>query len=546
MSTPSVFAYCRVSTKVQGGGVSFPVQIEAAVRYKQQKLADMPWATTRYPADQPPGFYCEHSSAFKKASMLKRNAGAALLNDLKSGDHIIFYSVCRSFRNTGEFSRFLEECDKRKVTPHFIVEGQDSSTPGGRLMLQMWAASAEYYSAILSWRIKESYIIRKILGHKSPVKDKAALPFEKGEFVHPTRPAQPEKKPGKIYAYARVSTSQQYTEGMSIQYQENTLSKYVKDIADKNPHLTPHDSIIIDEAVSSFVVPFTKRKGGSTLCAMLKPGDHVVVLRMDRAFRSNIDFVNTEKMWRDMGVTVHLMEPGIDTSTRLGVIQMQMLATLAEMESTQKSERNKAVIVRQKEHGVPWNGSTYICHKFVTRNGKRRIVPDWEMFAWGLAMLILYSEYHMTVEETADTIHTIDAVLTNRKPQHPCTRSKGRWRRKHVSIWLKELPGFFAAMNEEAFAGVLKRALEILATPYDSKLCKYTLAPPRVAPNYRKKNLCSKLSIAISNSLELHSSWLEAPFRTLLAAEREKIAQILRFAPETRCFLPDHRTRFPR
>lgn len=94
-----------------------------------------------------------------------------------------------------------------------------------------------------------------------------------------------------------------------------------------------------ERAVSAFKVPFMERPEGKRLNLALKPGDHVVFLRLDRAFRRLRDMANTCPIWLDRGVNVHFISPNINLSTAQGKLVAHVIAAVVEWESAMKSER---------------------------------------------------------------------------------------------------------------------------------------------------------------------------------------------------------------
>jgi DNA invertase Pin-like site-specific DNA recombinase len=94
-----------------------------------------------------------------------------------------------------------------------------------------------------------------------------------------------------------------------------------------------------DRVVSAFKRPFATRPAGKFIMDNVKPGDHILVLRMDRIFRRTKDAVTTLEKWTKQGITVHFVDQMIDLSTANGRVFVQMLAVFAEWESAVKSER---------------------------------------------------------------------------------------------------------------------------------------------------------------------------------------------------------------
>jgi DNA invertase Pin-like site-specific DNA recombinase len=87
----------------------------------------------------------------------------------------------------------------------------------------------------------------------------------------------------------------------------------------------PVATMYVDTAVSG-KLPLADRPAGARLIADLRPGDHVVVARIDRLSRNFLDFVHTVDTWSRLGITLHpcdfhmVIRP--DDPTCLAFIQM--------------------------------------------------------------------------------------------------------------------------------------------------------------------------------------------------------------------------------
>ncbi len=78
----------------------------------------------------------------------------------------------------------------------------------------------------------------------------------------------------------------------------------------------------------------------------------VFVFRLDRAFRSVRECLNTMEEWKERGIIFKsLMEDVIDTSSSMGNFIFQVLAAVAELESGIISDRVTAGLARAKSQG---------------------------------------------------------------------------------------------------------------------------------------------------------------------------------------------------
>jgi DNA invertase Pin-like site-specific DNA recombinase len=136
----------------------------------------------------------------------------------------------------------------------------------------------------------------------------------------------------QAYGYARVSTTDQ-----DLSLQEAAL-----------------------EAAGCTVIRSEKRTGSSrngrteleTLIAFLRPGDSLVVTRIDRLARSLRDLQNIVHELREKDAHLKATEQPIDTSTAAGKAFLDMLGVFAEFETNLRRERQMEGIAAAKVRGV--------------------------------------------------------------------------------------------------------------------------------------------------------------------------------------------------
>jgi DNA invertase Pin-like site-specific DNA recombinase len=132
--------------------------------------------------------------------------------------------------------------------------------------------------------------------------------------------------------YARVSTTDQDLSG-----QEEALRAAGCDVVRK-------------EKVSG-----TSREGRSELATVLeflRPGDTLVVTRIDRLARSIGDLQDIVRSIREKGAALQATEQPVDTSTAAGKAFLDMLGVFAEFETNLRKERQMEGIERAKAKGV--------------------------------------------------------------------------------------------------------------------------------------------------------------------------------------------------
>ena len=107
-----------------------------------------------------------------------------------------------------------------------------------------------------------------------------------------------------------------------------------------------------DKAVQGSV-EFSEREQGRQVYALARPGDHVVVSRLDRPFRSVADGVKVIQSLSDRKVRFHSLDLLVDSGTPMGRFFVTILLAVAELERAFASERTSEIIAYRKKHGLP-------------------------------------------------------------------------------------------------------------------------------------------------------------------------------------------------
>ncbi|BCI65871.1 integrase-like protein y4lS [Acetobacter aceti] len=134
------------------------------------------------------------------------------------------------------------------------------------------------------------------------------------------------------YGYARVSTTDQ-----SLELQEETLRK-------------AGCEIIRGEKVSGS--SRTGRNELDILLQFLRPGDSLVVTRIDRLARSISDLQDIMRTLEQKNVSLVCTEQPIDTSNAIGKAFLNMLGVFAQFENELRRERQLEGIAKAKAKGV--------------------------------------------------------------------------------------------------------------------------------------------------------------------------------------------------
>lgn len=90
----------------------------------------------------------------------------------------------------------------------------------------------------------------------------------------------------------------------------------------------------------------------ATILTFLRPGDELVVTRLDRLGRDTRDVLNLIHEAEERGAHVTVLDPHVSTRGEMGHIVLTVLGMVAQMERRFIKERQREGIVRAKATGV--------------------------------------------------------------------------------------------------------------------------------------------------------------------------------------------------
>lgn len=117
-------------------------------------------------------------------------------------------------------------------------------------------------------------------------------------------------------------------------------------------HKLPGDVTFFIDPATSGKIAWDERPAGREMFKLIRPGDHVVIAKLDRAFRRLSDCVLVLERFEKMGIKVHivnLMGGAIDLSSAMGKFIIHVLAAFAELERSFISERTKDGLMHKKK-----------------------------------------------------------------------------------------------------------------------------------------------------------------------------------------------------
>ncbi|MGF1758405.1 recombinase family protein [Photobacterium sagamiensis] len=142
----------------------------------------------------------------------------------------------------------------------------------------------------------------------------------------------------RTFAYCRVSTIEQNTDNQIL--------------AIRNAGYDVLDSRVITETVSGSVMAMARNEFKTMVEHKLETGDTLVVLKLDRLGRDNIDVQQTVSMLIKKGIEVICLDlPVSNLSSSEGKLMLQVFMSFAEFERNRIRERTKEGLERAKSEG---------------------------------------------------------------------------------------------------------------------------------------------------------------------------------------------------
>lgn len=322
--------------------ISIPDQIEKASLYASTVIPEVVFG----------GKFVDEAKSAWRFNLDQRPAGKALLDTIRPGDHLVCYSIDRLSRNMRDFCNVTHWLMKKGVHIHYVSDQMNTTTAIGKLQMHLRAAMAQFASDLISERTREAKAIKRILhGDAQPVR-KERRRWSGSEYTVGLQQREPLSRPtGTIHMYQRCSSINQYTSGLGLEAQEAGIRRYAENLAKQNN--CPIGEVYSDNAISAFKVPFAERPAGKRLLETVKPGDDVVIYRLDRLWRNTADASVTSELFRKRGAYLHFVTEGLRTDSSNGLEWISMMAALAELESAFKSRRVKEALDACRAQGRP-------------------------------------------------------------------------------------------------------------------------------------------------------------------------------------------------
>jgi DNA invertase Pin-like site-specific DNA recombinase len=144
------------------------------------------------------------------------------------------------------------------------------------------------------------------------------------------------------YGYGRASTNGQ---SLTIAAQKSKVEAYC----------AQHDAKLtwIEDPATSSRKRLDQREGGNLLCRAVEEGkvQAIVLPKLDRAFRNTVECLTKVQEWNEKGVSVHILDLGVDTNTHMGQFFLTILAAFGELERSLIAERTSNSMLHAQSQG---------------------------------------------------------------------------------------------------------------------------------------------------------------------------------------------------
>jgi putative DNA-invertase from lambdoid prophage Rac len=143
---------------------------------------------------------------------------------------------------------------------------------------------------------------------------------------------------GRTFAYCRVSTTEQTTQNQIL--------------AIRSAGYDVVDSRIISETISGSTRAQEREHFKNLIDHKLESGDRLIVLKLDRLGRDNIDVQQTIDLLQRKQIKVICLDlPVVDLSSPEGKLMLQMFSAFAEFERNRIRERTQEGLARARAEG---------------------------------------------------------------------------------------------------------------------------------------------------------------------------------------------------
>jgi DNA invertase Pin-like site-specific DNA recombinase len=219
--------------------------------------------------------------------------------------------------------------------------------------------------------IKEEKEMRYINFEQNDDKDYCVLPTQLGNNTKTAGNSimyESKFTKGKVLGYARVSTTGQRDEGVSLDNQEDKIYSEALKLGEKVR------AIYFDEGKSA--KSMLGRKGLEKLIEDADKGDIIIFHSISRFMRQLRLFLETVEKIRAKGSIIKFLDyDQIDFNSPTSVFMLQLMASLAELERSTTSKRTKEIMENLKKKGQLKTKPRYGYKYEELENGEKILTP---------------------------------------------------------------------------------------------------------------------------------------------------------------------------
>lgn len=142
----------------------------------------------------------------------------------------------------------------------------------------------------------------------------------------------------RVWGYARRSILPDF---MTVEEQKGQIEGYAA------LHLDEYEfmGVTVDDLLAARTSKFLERPGAAALNVQMQRGDHLVIARMDRGWRSMDDFLACYEMWQERGIATHVIDFNLTTTSYLSseIKQLQAVADWARLAKLERYKEARAL-----------------------------------------------------------------------------------------------------------------------------------------------------------------------------------------------------------
>jgi len=236
------------------------------------------------------------------------------------------------------------------------------------------------------------------------------------------------------WGYCRLSTQFQVQHTNTFEQHAEAIEAYFR--YRLAPQGYTYAGTLEDPAISSRV-PLIERPAGKQINECAKSGDAVIFPRLDRGFRNVVDLLTTYDLWHKRGVSVHLLDLNIDTTTPVGRFAMTVFGAAIELDRTMIRERMEAGRAHAEAQGWYTLGRPPYGFKIkkVNDNGRvrQKLIPNEEQ-RWIASTVLELRNQGLTFQQVREQLRRMGCA-PSKVPPHATLQ---QWMEKEQELRARE------------------------------------------------------------------------------------------------------------